>query len=76
MCHLGSVKLFGYLPDHSRDIDDRVAGKDLGQPRGQVAGQAFAWSLFELEFQFQDIAFPAIELKLDVKSTFSSIRQS
>jgi hypothetical protein len=57
------------------DVDYRVAGEDLGQPLGEVAGQAAVWPLVEEQVKDQLVA-PGLPVgQGDIVGTFRGIAE-
>ncbi len=76
---LGAAYLFTEQPinggNQALDVDYRMAGEDLGQSLGEVAGQAAVWSLVEEQVKDQLVA-PGLPVgQGDIVGTFRGIAE-
>ena len=63
------------FPDHALDVYHRVAGEDLGQPLGEVAGQAAVGALMKAQVHGQGVAFEIAIGQLDVVGAFAGVAE-
>ena len=63
------------FPCKPSDVNNRMAGKNVGNSMGQVTGQAFSWPLMKLQFKIERLPFAFREAKLDIKRPVSGITE-
>lgn len=77
LLHRGVVAEGGDLRHHPLEVDERVAGEDLGQAVGEVAGQALARPLVKFQGKGQGLGLGVVTLEgqADVVGTLAGVAQ-